>query len=196
MRRLAAAVAGAGMLFGGIASAGQLGPTEHDIADAPADGVFQPTSHFEFSEGSLAGLERQWRSRDLDDSTQALRFRGPQPTSSIFFAAEAPSPVGAGDPGVPTIDGIAAAPWMTRLPVASELLIASDLPQIGPSATLILDRTRPSARIVGLDQGAAASLPEPGTWVMLLLGFGVIGLLLRANIIANRELAELQPEEA
>jgi hypothetical protein len=36
-------------------------------------------------------------------------------------------------------------------------------------------------------------VPEPGAWAMMLLGFGMIGALIRANLIARRRLAALQP---
>jgi hypothetical protein len=38
-------------------------------------------------------------------------------------------------------------------------------------------------------------LPEPASWALLLLGFGMIGAALRGFVVANRRLARLQPEE-
>ena len=37
----------------------------------------------------------------------------------------------------------------------------------------------------------AAGVPEPGTWALMLIGFGALGLALRANIVATRRLGEL-----
>ena len=37
-------------------------------------------------------------------------------------------------------------------------------------------------------------LPEPASWALLLLGFGMIGATLRGFIVTNRRLARLQPE--
>ena len=37
-------------------------------------------------------------------------------------------------------------------------------------------------------------LPEPASWALLLLGFGMIGGTLRGFIVTNRRLARLQPE--
>jgi hypothetical protein len=38
-------------------------------------------------------------------------------------------------------------------------------------------------------------LPEPASWALMLIGFGMIGAALRGFIVANRRLARLQPEE-
>jgi hypothetical protein len=38
-------------------------------------------------------------------------------------------------------------------------------------------------------------LPEPASWALLLIGFGMIGAVLRGFVVANRRLARLQPEE-
>ncbi len=39
-------------------------------------------------------------------------------------------------------------------------------------------------------------LPEPASWALILIGFGMIGAALRGLVIANRRLARLQPEDA
>jgi hypothetical protein len=39
-------------------------------------------------------------------------------------------------------------------------------------------------------------LPEPASWALMLIGFGMIGGALRGFIVANRRLAGLQPEDA
>jgi hypothetical protein len=38
-------------------------------------------------------------------------------------------------------------------------------------------------------------LPEPASWALMLIGFGMIGGALRGFIVANRRLAGLQPED-
>ena len=38
-------------------------------------------------------------------------------------------------------------------------------------------------------------LPEPASWVLMLIGFGMIGGALRGFVVANRRLARLQPED-
>ena len=38
-------------------------------------------------------------------------------------------------------------------------------------------------------------LPEPASWALMLIGFGMIGGALRGFVVANRRLARLQPEE-
>ncbi len=38
-------------------------------------------------------------------------------------------------------------------------------------------------------------LPEPASWALMLIGFGMIGAALRGFIVANRRLARLQPED-
>jgi hypothetical protein len=38
-------------------------------------------------------------------------------------------------------------------------------------------------------------LPEPASWALMLIGFGMIGGALRGFVLANRRLAKLQPEE-
>jgi len=39
-------------------------------------------------------------------------------------------------------------------------------------------------------------LPEPASWALMLIGFGMIGGALRGFVVANRRLARLQPEES
>lgn len=41
-----------------------------------------------------------------------------------------------------------------------------------------------------------ARLPEPGTWVLLLVGLAMIGFALRGLVAANRRLARLETPEA
>lgn len=38
-------------------------------------------------------------------------------------------------------------------------------------------------------------LPEPASWALMLIGFGMIGGALRGFVVANRRLARLQPED-
>lgn len=38
-------------------------------------------------------------------------------------------------------------------------------------------------------------LPEPASWALILIGFGMIGGALRGFVVANRRLAKLQPED-
>jgi len=38
-------------------------------------------------------------------------------------------------------------------------------------------------------------LPEPASWALMLIGFGMIGGALRGFFVANRRLARLQPED-
>jgi len=38
-------------------------------------------------------------------------------------------------------------------------------------------------------------LPEPASWGLMLIGFGMIGAALRGFVVASRRLARLQPEE-
>ena len=42
----------------------------------------------------------------------------------------------------------------------------------------------------------SGGLPEPASWALMLLGFGMIGAALRGFVVANRRLARLQPEES
>jgi len=37
-------------------------------------------------------------------------------------------------------------------------------------------------------------LPEPASWALILIGFGMIGAALRGFVVANRRLARLQPD--
>jgi hypothetical protein len=41
----------------------------------------------------------------------------------------------------------------------------------------------------------SGGLPEPASWALMLLGFGMIGGALRGFVVANRRLARLQPED-
>lgn len=38
-------------------------------------------------------------------------------------------------------------------------------------------------------------LPEPASWALILIGFGMIGGAVRGFVVANRRLSRLQPEE-
>jgi hypothetical protein len=39
-------------------------------------------------------------------------------------------------------------------------------------------------------------LPEPASWALMLIGFGMIGAALRGFVVASRRLARLQPEDS
>jgi hypothetical protein len=45
-----------------------------------------------------------------------------------------------------------------------------------------------------INQVRYGGLPEPASWALMLIGFGMIGGVLRGFMIANRRLAGLQPE--
>ena len=47
-----------------------------------------------------------------------------------------------------------------------------------------------------INQVRYGGLPEPASWTLMLIGFGMIGGALRGFMIANRRLAGLQPIEA
>jgi hypothetical protein len=50
--------------------------------------------------------------------------------------------------------------------------------------------------IAGSDRDAeGGGLPEPASWVLMVIGVGMIGGALRGFVVANRNLARLQPEE-
>jgi hypothetical protein len=42
----------------------------------------------------------------------------------------------------------------------------------------------------------SGGLPEPASWALILIGFGMIGGAVRGFVVANRRLARLQPEDA
>ena len=44
--------------------------------------------------------------------------------------------------------------------------------------------------------GGISHLPEPSTWVLLIIGLGMIGFALRGIVAANRRLARLETPEA
>jgi hypothetical protein len=46
-----------------------------------------------------------------------------------------------------------------------------------------------------VDKVRYGRLPEPASWALMLIGFGMIGAALRGFIVANRRLARLQPED-
>ena len=47
-----------------------------------------------------------------------------------------------------------------------------------------------------INQIRYGGLPEPASWALMLIGFGMIGGALRGFMIANRRLAGLQPDES
>jgi hypothetical protein len=46
-----------------------------------------------------------------------------------------------------------------------------------------------------VDRVRYGRLPEPASWALMLIGFGMIGGALRGFVVANRRLARLQPED-
>jgi hypothetical protein len=46
-----------------------------------------------------------------------------------------------------------------------------------------------------VDRVRYGHLPEPASWALMLIGFGMIGAALRGFVVANRRLARLQPED-
>lgn len=47
-----------------------------------------------------------------------------------------------------------------------------------------------------INQVRYGGLPEPASWALMLVGFGMIGGALRGLMIANRRLAGLQPDDS
>ena len=47
-----------------------------------------------------------------------------------------------------------------------------------------------------INQVRYGGLPEPASWALMLIGFGMIGGALRGFMLANRRLAGLQPEDS
>ena len=47
-----------------------------------------------------------------------------------------------------------------------------------------------------INQIRYGGLPEPASWTLMLVGFGMIGGALRGFMVANRRLAGLQPEQS
>ena len=47
-----------------------------------------------------------------------------------------------------------------------------------------------------LDRVRYGRLPEPASWALILIGFGMIGGAVRGFVVANRRLARLQPEDS
>ena len=41
-----------------------------------------------------------------------------------------------------------------------------------------------------------AGLPEPASWALILIGFGMIGAAIRGFVLANRNLSRLQPDDS
>jgi hypothetical protein len=41
-----------------------------------------------------------------------------------------------------------------------------------------------------------SGLPEPASWALILIGFGMIGAAIRGFVLANRNLSRLQPDDS
>ena len=66
-------------------------------------------------------------------------------------------------------------------------------PLAGPGA---IEGSSPPKRPDGTHRAlAVAHLPEPSTWILLILGLGTIGFALRGLVAANRRLARLAVAE-
>jgi hypothetical protein len=52
-----------------------------------------------------------------------------------------------------------------------------------------------SAAVLASRGADVGGLPSPASWLLLVIGVGMIGGALRGFIVANRALARLQPEE-
>lgn len=57
------------------------------------------------------------------------------------------------------------------------------------------DPTRPEFAQF-FDQVRDDGLPEPASWALMMVGFGMIGGVIRGFVVANRRLAKLQSEDS
>jgi hypothetical protein len=131
-----------------------------------------------------------------------------------FAAAKAPPAAAAVAPPVEVGHGgpVGQAPPSPTLEFGAEGAAGSG-PDLGvvPEGAQPVDAL-PLSRFVGADAKASAArgpqglwglfsrardggLPEPASWALMLIGFGMIGAALRGFIVANRRLARLQPED-
>ena len=123
-------------------------------------------------------------------------------SSVVALSADAPSGVSAtAQPGWKTlygapgfhIDGPAPAPGLA--PLASDDLLPTD------SLSLFDDDVRvDSTHDVDGGRGlfgrnGRGSLPEPATWALFIIGFGMIGAAIRGLVVANRRLAKLRSDD-
>jgi hypothetical protein len=103
---------------------------------------------------------------------------------------------------------IGAAAWLAVFPALSAGASATTPPEaraqilradVAPSAEVGADDA--GARTVAQHAGAGridageAGLPGPASWVLMVIGVGMIGGALRGFVVASRRLARLQPEE-
>ena len=69
------------------------------------------------------------------------------------------------------------------------------LSQVARGAKSEIGHVRPSLWEL-INEIRYGGLPEPASWALMLIGFGMIGGALRGFMIANRRLAGLQPDDA
>jgi hypothetical protein len=86
--------------------------------------------------------------------------------------------------------------WVTN-PDGSSGIQGSNFQYYGDSGFLLgldMSTTRLSASTfaVGVRQGSPGPVPEPGTWALMLLGFGAVGFTMRRN----RKTGSLLPSAA
>ena len=55
-----------------------------------------------------------------------------------------------------------------------------------------LDSRGNSFEVADVAAVSPSGVPEPATWTMMLVGFGLLGVVLRAGVLQNRRLARLQ----
>jgi hypothetical protein len=71
-----------------------------------------------------------------------------------------------------------------------------DLDLGGARATTAAKPGSPHARGLHRSDAAYGGLPEPASWLLMLIGVGMIGGALRGFVVANRALRKLQPDDA
>ena len=165
--------------LGPVAAAMILAAATFDIASPIVGGGAMARDHTKDSVGGL----NAWDGRPLGQDGVAAVGAG-DPTASVTTPSWADSGLG-------------------------EFAGASRLANLGPMAEgeplplsqVARSHTKPApahATLSVLDivnRVRYGRLPEPASWALLLIGFGMIGAALRGFVVASRRLARLQPDK-
>ena len=172
-------------LVGSLAAALAIAVVSVGIAAPAPDPADSARSDYK---ASMAGLNA-WDGRRVAAGDEAL--------------ASPPAGAQTWDDGAPGADSVRSAGDFSTDAEASRL--ANLTPQAGADALPLSQFAGEGAKsLAGHDSLSVwdfvnkvryGRLPEPASWALMLIGFGMIGGALRGFVVANRRLARLQPED-
>jgi hypothetical protein len=149
---------------------------------ALTDGYVSPDPWYNVSNTAGTGPYVGWEFQINGEPTIVFNFAGASTVNTVSVAVDNTGVGGVSAPATLTINGVNYTPTATPISSTSEWLTVSGLSLTGSSLTLTPnDNPNAWTFISEVSFGGVAGVPEPGTWAMMLVGFGGLGALLRSR---------------